>query len=413
MQFSVPYNVRFITNRLKENGYQAYPVGGCVRDTLLMRIPHDWDVTTNARPDEILEVFYDHRCIEKGRHFGTIGVISEGEQIEVTTFRMEGTYSDMRRPDSVIYADELKDDLLRRDFTVNAMAFDEDGRVIDCFSGLSDLNNRIIRAVGDPERRFGEDALRIMRAVRFASELGFSIEEETKTALFKQKNLLKRIASERIFEELKRLMLGKNVSETVHEYADVLAVFVKDILNIDEEKLSLICKVLKFLPENFSLRFAAIYICGEIENPVSAVRDALISLKSDHVCIFDAVTIIEAFFDLNDLSEVGIKRMISRYGYRHLSETLELKRCIFSAEGRCSEAIEFAMAKKMAEDISNSDACLFLSDLAIDGKTLISMGMTPSPRIGEVLEMILDAVIRGEVENDKQKLIEYAVSLGV
>lgn len=408
MQFAIPYKVRYVVNRLNEEGFSAYPVGGCVRDTLLMRRPHDWDVATNAHPDEVLEIFDDLTCVQIGKRFGTIGVSVDGETIEITTFRTESTYSDMRRPDAVCYSESLLEDLSRRDFTINAMAFDKNGEVIDCFGAAEDLKQRVIRAVGDPAKRFSEDALRIMRALRFSSELGFSIEPATREALFECSHLLKCIAPERIYAEFRRLLLGKDAPKVMREYVKILAVFIPDLLKIDIVRLRLLCDTISFLPDSFFMRIAAIYICGGIENPKDAVRDMLLSLKSEHVAVFDTVTLISAFFDTADISEIGLKKLISRYGSRHLKEALELKRCMAAARGGCVEAVKYAAAEKHVDDIVDSGACLSIDALEIDGYELERIGIEPSARMGEILRGLLDAVICGKVKNETDALLKYA-----
>ena len=408
MQFSLPHNVRFIVNRLNKYGFVAYPVGGCVRDTLLMRSPKDWDISTNAHPDEIMDIFGEFRCIQTGEKFGTIGVVIDSELYEITTFRKESAYSDVRRPDWVIYSDDLKEDLLRRDFTINAMCFDESGGVIDCFNGAEDLKNSVIRTVGDPKIRFSEDALRIMRALRFSSELGFSVEQETREALFECSHLLKRIASERIFQEFKRILLGKDSSKIIREYVKILAVFFPDILKIDIVRLRLICDIIEFLPKDFNIIMAALYICSGIENPKCALRDMLISLKSEHIAIFDTSAIISAFFDAVDMSEIGIKKLISRYGSRHLLDAVEIKRCMAAARGGCIEAVKYGAVEKFIEDTVASGECLSLDALKVNGNSLKQIGVKPSVHMGEILNSLLDAVICGKVENEQGALLEYA-----
>ena len=225
----LPPKTAAVLRRLSSAGFSAYAVGGCVRDSLLGAAPQDWDICTNATPQEIIVCFSEERTILTGVRYGTVTVLSEGEAFEVTTFRAEGSYSDSRHPDEVRFLSSLRGDLARRDFTVNAMAADADGVVIDCFSGAEDLQNGVIRCVGAPEERFTEDALRIMRALRFAAKLGFSVAEDTAAAVHAQRERLRSVAPERLRKELKGLLCGKNAAAVLAEFSDVLCVLLPEL----------------------------------------------------------------------------------------------------------------------------------------------------------------------------------------
>ena len=214
----IPKDVQQVLNILKKNGFQAYVVGGCVRDSVMGRTPLDWDVTTNAMPDEIKKAFASFKTVDTGIQHGTVLIISGETPVETTTFRIDGSYSDNRHPDSVKFTPSLKEDLARRDFTINAMAYNEEEGIIDCFGGIDDIKNKVIRCVGDPDKRFNEDALRILRAIRFSSVLGFGIEKETQESVIKNKNLLSNIAVERIDTELTKLLCGDNVFDVLDDY---------------------------------------------------------------------------------------------------------------------------------------------------------------------------------------------------
>ena len=218
----LPQGARYVMARLEESGYQAYAVGGCVRDSLLGRAPKDWDICTDALPEDMQRIFRCDHLIETGLKHGTLTVMKGGEPYEVTTFRVDGEYTDHRHPDGVHFVTEVREDLARRDFTVNAMAWNPKTGVVDAFGGREDLARGVIRCVGDAETRFGEDALRIMRALRFASVYGFAIEEETARAIHRLKDTLQDVAAERIRVELAKLLCGQGAGQILREYSDVL-----------------------------------------------------------------------------------------------------------------------------------------------------------------------------------------------
>lgn len=224
-----PQQIGVILTRLEQAGFPAYAVGGCVRDTLLGRVPEDWDVTTAARPEQVSALFAGH-CIPTGLRHGTVTVRQDGLSVEVTTFRADGPYSDHRRPDAVYFSDSLAEDLARRDLTVNAMAMDVRGDITDLYGGRDDLRRGILRCVGDPDRRFDEDALRIMRTLRFAAVLGFTVEARTAAALHRCAPLLRDIAAERLLTEMDRLLCGAYVLPVLLAYPDVLGVFLPELL---------------------------------------------------------------------------------------------------------------------------------------------------------------------------------------
>lgn len=224
-----PEQVKAALHRLHENGFAAYAVGGCVRDSLLGKTPLDWDITTDACPEETERVFADCRLIETGLQHGTVTVLSDGMPLEITTFRVDGDYLDARHPESVSFTRNLKADLLRRDFTINTLCWNEQDGVVDLCGGLADLQNGILRAVGDPDCRFSEDALRILRGIRFASVLGFTIEAETAESILRNRQLLSKVAAERIRVEFSKLLCGKNAAAVLDRYREVIAVFIPEV----------------------------------------------------------------------------------------------------------------------------------------------------------------------------------------
>lgn len=225
----LPEKIDKAIKQLEAAGHKAYAVGGCVRDCIMEKTPHDWDITTSATPKEIKAVFNEYKTIDVGIEHGTVVVVIDGENIEITTFRIDGEYKDSRHPEKVEFTRNIKEDLARRDFTINAIAYSPTEGIIDPFGGEADIKKRIIRCVGDADKRFNEDALRIMRAIRFASTLDFRIEENTKTSILRNENLIANIAAERIKVELVRLLLGQNAFSVLIEYKSVLAVFMPEL----------------------------------------------------------------------------------------------------------------------------------------------------------------------------------------
>ena len=228
MELNIVPQANKALNMLHNNGYEAYLVGGCIRDLVMDIVPKDWDITTNALPDDIINSFIEYKVLPTGIKHGTVTVIINDLPIEITTYRTEGQYTDGRRPDNVKFVSDLKEDLSRRDFTINALAYDG-LNLIDFFNAREDINNKLIRSIGDPNKRFNEDALRILRALRFSSVLGFNIDQLTKKAIFHNKALLNRISSERISSEFNKILTGENASKILEEYKGIIAVFIPEI----------------------------------------------------------------------------------------------------------------------------------------------------------------------------------------
>lgn len=228
--FYYPNSIDVIISKLQKSGFKAYLVGGCVRDFIIGLTPHDYDITTDALPQDIISIFSDYTTIPTGLKHGTVTVIADNTPIEITTFRTDGKYINSRRPQEVFFTRSYKDDASRRDFTMNALAYNKNDGIIDYFGGVSDIENKIIRTVNNPDKRFSEDALRILRAIRFSSVLGFSIEENTGKSIHNNKELLANISSERIFSEFTKLLCGNNVKNILIEYSDVISIFIPEII---------------------------------------------------------------------------------------------------------------------------------------------------------------------------------------
>lgn len=384
-----------VLERLEDSGYKAYLVGGCLRDMMMGREPHDFDIATSAEPETVMSIFSDFEVIPTGIKHGTVTVMVDGEPIEITTFRKDSDYSDGRRPDSITFTDKVEDDLSRRDFTINAMAFGLDGEIVDPFGGKSDIKSRIIRTVGSAEERFSEDGLRILRAIRFASVLGFTIERKTKEAIHKLSRMLDKVSFERVFSEMSKIILSEKPSVQFREFKDVFNRVAPELAGIKDFEHTL--ETLDRVEPELVLRFTALlHTLGE-EQAESVLR----KLKSDGVTI-QKVTKLVRFFDTDiDSSKVAIKKLMSKMGESDFSSLIKLK-----VADESEKADELEKAKQIAERVIADKECFKLKDMAVKGDDLIKSGMAMGPEIGKTLNMLLDKVISEEVANDKVSLMQ-------
>ncbi len=384
-----------VLERLEDSEHKAYLVGGCLRDMMMGREPHDFDIATSAEPETVMSIFSDFEVIPTGIKHGTVTVMIDGEPIEITTFRKDSDYSDGRRPDSITFTDKVEDDLSRRDFTINAMAFGLDGEIVDPFGGKSDIKSRVIRTVGSAEERFSEDGLRILRAIRFASVLGFTIERETKEAIHKLSRMLDKVSFERVFSEMSKIILSEKPSVQFREFKDVFSRVAPELAEIRDFEHTL-ATVDRVEPE-VALRFTALlHTLGE-EQAESVLR----KLKSDGVTI-QKVTKLVRFFDTDiDSSKVAIKKLMSKMGESDFFSLIKLK-----VADEPEKTVELEKAKQIAERVIADKECFKLKDMAVKGDDLIKSGMAMGPEIGKTLNMLLDKVISEEVANDKDSLMQ-------
>ena len=435
MEISIPKNGRFIIERLKAGGYPCCAVGGCVRDALLGREPHDWDFTTPALPDEIERIFSDCRLVTLGKKYGTIAVILDGEQYEITTYRVDGGYSDSRHPDEVAFTASLEDDLSRRDFTVNAMAYNDEDGLIDPFDGRTDLEYGVIRCVGDPVQRFTEDALRILRALRFASVLGFSIEQRTSDAVLTERARLSTVAPERISAELLKLLCGDKVDFVLRRYRLVIAVFIPQLQGtFDYEQNNIhhnrdvyrhtVASVKNIEPDPL-LRTVMLY--HDIAKPVACVTDkngvshyknhprygaaiARFSLEQLRMpsAFIDEVCTLVLYHDLRLKPETAeIKRWLNRLGADAMRKLYKIRVADTLAQSmymRKEKLENLEAVRAETERIIASGECYNLKMLAVNGSDLIHLGVGTGKRIGEILDALLEKVITGELPNEKEAL---------
>ena len=382
-----PDYVKVIIDKLTASGYEAYIVGGSLRDMLLGRAPSDFDVTTSALPEEILSVFSDMKTIPTGLKHGTVTVLSEGHPIEVTTFRTDGEYLDSRHPESVSFTRNICEDLARRDFTVNAIAYNDERGIIDPFGGEDDVKNKILRAVGDADERMREDALRIMRALRFSSQLGFSIEENTLAALGRKKDGLANVSRERIGIETAKLLTSAYVENALRIMTRTgISLYVLGNYLPSER---IVCS-LPTLPCEFFTRFSALlWDCDK-----AAAREILSSLKYSNAEKNGVISILSARKNPLPSTDAEIRRFIIRHG-EHAERAAMLLRTLGEADDELLQRIKSAQSTSFARKIS---------DLDIDGNDLSSLGFGGKD-IGEALTLLFEKVTLDPSLNEKEKLI--------
>ena len=383
-------------------GHAAYAVGGCVRDSLLGLDPHDWDLCTSARPEQVMALFGEEKCIPTGLQHGTVTVKQGGRLYETTTFRTEGAYSDGRHPDAVCFVPDVREDLARRDFTINAMAYNAEEGLIDPFGGRDDLAAHRVRAVGEPERRFEEDALRILRLYRFAARFGFAIDPATGAAARALGTHLDCVSAERIQEELLKLLAAPRPG--IYLEPAVLAVVLPELEPEKQpERFAELCRTIDRIEptaENVPTRLAAL-LCPLGE---AGARKALRKLKCSNA-LTDEVTALERETPgtPNTTLTVQAKRLLGRY------ELPTIQRLTALCSARHPEQAEaFSALQAEAERLTAENACCRVSQLAVNGRDLMAAGVRPGPGLRQVLNALLEAVITGQTPNEKDALLAAA-----
>ena len=431
----IPEYVKNVLSQLEKAGYEAWCVGGCVRDLHLGRVPGDWDVTTSALPEETMRLFGDC-ALPTGLKHGTVTVKSAGRPIEVTTYRKDGDYLDHRRPESVSFTTSLEEDLLRRDFTVNAMAMDLREQVRDPYGGLVDLKAGLLRCVGDAEQRFEEDALRILRGLRFSACLGFAVQSETAAAIHKKKDLLRQIAVERIWAELAKLLTGGDAVRILREYVDVLDVFwpeLLDMVDLDQKNHHHIYDVwehtlhaLEYTERDLVLRCAVLlhdagkpecmtvdengvgHFYGHPDKSAALAEDMLRRLKVDNVTREMVVQQVAWHDRYIPRTDRGLRRALRDLGEPALRRLLAVKRAdnLAQAPECLGIQLEIDKAEQIMERLLTEGACISLKQLAVSGRDLMALGIN-GPAVGAGLDLLLEAVIDEQVENNKEALLAY------
>lgn len=429
----LPRNIIFVLERLEEQGYEAYVVGGCVRNYLLGLPRKDFDVTTSASPDDIKRVFSDCKTVETGIKYGTITVISEGEPVEITTYRIDGEYADCRRPDNVSFSASLEEDLKRRDFTINAMAYNPKTGIIDLFGGMTDLKNRVIRAIGNPDRRFNEDGLRILRALRFASCCGLEIERETAESIHRNCRLLEKIAPERISSELNKLICG-DCGQVLREFHDVFGVFLPEIekcvgflqhtryhnRDVFEHTVAAVEAVepIKGLrlamllhdigkPDYFTLAPDGTgHFKGHAKGSTEIAESFMKRMKYDCETTQRVTTLVKYHDMVIENDERLIKRYLNRFGEEMFFDIVKVHIADDSAKAPefRSRIEKYHAAEETAKEIIRKKECFSLKNLEVKGNDIIEMGYKGA-EIGKALEFLLTLVIENKCENKKDELL--------
>ena len=377
-----------ILQRLETAGFEAYCVGGCVRDALMNKTPFDWDICTAATPEKTMHIFDDFQLVTNGLKHGTVTVIVNRKPYEITTFRTDGEYLDNRRPESVVFVKNIEGDLARRDFTVNAMAFSPIHGFADLFGGREDLAAGIIKCVGDPEKRFMEDALRIMRMLRFAAVLGFEIESKTAAAAIKTKKLLKNIAAERICTEFLKLLDGKTAYEILSEYEEIFAEILFLPFKGDFKAAAKAAAEQCGTKNRLAVLFHMLYF--EPQEVKKAAEALKMSRDMTSFCVF----VSEHFDDKIPENITDMRKAVGAYGKERMLSLCKIK--------NAKEAIGFL------ETIEQKKLCCTLKELNISGGDLADIGISKGKRMGKALERILNDVIEEKTDNEKNSLVSYA-----
>ena len=431
----LPDYVRACVDALEDRGFPAYAVGGCVRDSLLGLAPHDYDLCTAATPEQIKQVFHDHQLVLAGEKHGTVSVVTEEGLVEITTFRAEGSYEDGRHPGWVCFVPQVEQDLSRRDFTVNAMAYSPTRGFSDPYGGREDLKNRVLRAVGDPVTRFQEDALRILRGVRFSVRYGLTAEPATMEAMFSLAPLMDRLARERVFDELCKL-LPLVTARDLLTFTPVITQVIPELapaVGFDQRSphhaydvFTHTAHVVEAMPRDTLLRWAA--LLHDVGKPQTFYLDPdgrghfpdhakvggemadqiLLRLKAPTALRSQVTDLISRHMTPLTPDKKILRRRLGKYGTEATFRLLALQRADFGCKGTKEETDLFDRVARLLEELLEEGACLHIRDLAVDGHDLIELGFTPGPGVGNCLAQLLSLVQDERLPNEKQALLAAA-----
>ena len=419
----IPQHALTVVERLERYGYEAYVVGGCVRDSLMGRCPKDWDVCTNALPEEVLRVFKRFHVIKTGLQHGTVTVMVDKQPVEVTTFRIDGNYTDNRHPDSVNFVSRVEEDLARRDFTINAMAYNPARGLVDAFGGQEDLQARIIRCVGEPDARFNEDGLRILRALRFAARYDFGIETETAFSMHRNRHLLENVSVERIFTELKGILAGEGVLGMMQAFPDIFSIIIPELapsVGFEQHNphhcydvWTHTAHAVQAAPADEVLRLALLlhdiakpatftmgedgkgHFYGHGEKGAEMARDIMLHLKSDTATLQTVVTLVREHDSMLPTTAPGMRRLIGRMGVETIRQLMEVKQADMAAQStheRQRKQATLREARLLLEDVLDEAPAFTVSDLKVNGRDLMELGVKPGPSMGDILKTLLTEV---------------------
>lgn len=433
---TIPDYALTVVQRLQHFGYEAYVVGGCVRDSLLGRTPKDWDVCTNATPHQVLGAFKRFHVIKTGLQHGTVTVMVDHQPVEVTTFRIDGEYSDNRHPDAVTFVSRVEEDLSRRDFTINAMAYNPTRGLVDAFGGQEDLAQGLIRCVGEPDARFNEDGLRIMRALRFAARYDFAIERETAFSMRRNRYLLENVSVERIFTELKGILIGNGARSMMLAFPEIFGVIMPELVpmfGFDQRNPHHIYDVwthtahaVQAVPANPTLRLVMLlhdigkpacfsvdeqgkgHFYGHPAKSAELAEQILLRLKSDNATLENVRTLVRVHDHTFPSTRAGMRRFIGRLGLPIVEQLFDVKRADHAAQSSHEQELKKAELRDAAlliEDLMDEPPAFTVKDLAINGRDLIAAGIKPSPAMGELLTTLLNEVQEETLENNREALL--------
>lgn len=442
LKLDMPDGAKRIIQTLESTGYEAYIVGGCVRDSLLGVAPHDWDICTSAIPSEVKSCFNEFNIIETGIKHGTVTVVLNGESYEVTTFRVEEMYTDFRHPDKVTFVKSLSSDLSRRDFTMNAMAYNEKTGLIDPFGGAFDIMREEISCVGNAGKRFQEDPLRILRALRFASVFGYSISERTRTAILECKSLLGNISAERVRDELCKLLMGKCACQVLIEFNEIISKIIPEIepcVGFQQNNPyhmytvydHMVHSVEYYQGNDLSVKVAL--FMHDIGKPLCYTEDergghfyghgaycydvakqVLKRLKFDNKTSSEVLTLILYHDSIIEPTAKAIRRWLNKIGPERLKQLLEVREADIRAQATGSQEDRLEKCAAVRQEVDRtieSDECFSLKDLCVNGYDIMKMGVPEGRVVGQVLNDLLNEVMENMIENERFTLLERAKEL--
>lgn len=429
----LPKIISFCIQRLEDAGYAAYAVGGCVRDDCLGRTPKDYDLCTAALPEETEKLFSDHGLVLAGKKHGTVGVIFGKEVVEITTFRTEGGYQDNRHPDWVHFVSDIREDLSRRDYTINAMAYSPTRGYADPFGGREDLEKGILRAVGDADERYQEDSLRILRGIRFASRYGLTVDPATEEAMHRQMPLMDNLARERVFDELSK-MLPTLTAEEVVRFAPIFSGVIpalKPMIGFDQRSphhaydlITHVAHVVEAVPGDVTLRWAALlhdvgkiptftqdengrgHFYGHAQASADMAETILQELKAPNALRQRVVQLIAAHMTRPLPEKKFLRRQLSSMGWEAYEQLLQLQEADLAGKGAGEWDVDFAAIRSLLDEIRAEDACLSLKDLAVNGRDLMALSLK-GREVGNTLNALLDQVIDENLPNAKEALLDF------